>query len=221
MTLGLAISACGQQSASPQTKPADSGPTLAATMQFIQEKLSEKGRTGWAETLSNQPGIIRRSFTQLTDVMADPAACTLYTTEATDKTIELPKGKVLKPGGPLTADDLQTHTVETDTISFKQAEKVTVEKMQNLRNEVFADAAHPDVTATVTPEVFYLKLSASNAVFSIHHSITKGTQAPVEDDKNSKFDGYIFGDEESANKVAKAMIHAMELCGGGAKKELF
>jgi hypothetical protein len=30
-----------------------------------------------------------------------------------------------------------------------------------------------------------------------------------------------FRDEETANRVAKAMIHAIELCGGGSKPEPF
>jgi hypothetical protein len=34
--------------------------------------------------------------------------------------------------------------------------------------------------------------------------------------------GHTFRDEDTANHVAKAMIHAMELCGGGVtKKDLF
>jgi hypothetical protein len=222
LAFGFAIAASGQQSAPPPAKPADSGPTLAATMQFIQDKLSEKGKIGWAETWSNQPGFIMRNFTQLTDVMADPAACTLYTTENVDVTIELPKGRVLKPGGSVTADDLHTLTVETDTISFKQVERITVERLQDLKNQSLAEQAHPDIAVTITPPVFYVKLWASTAIFSVHTSTTKGSQAPVEKDTTSKTNGFTFRDEESANHAAKAMIHAMELCGGGVtKKELF
>jgi hypothetical protein len=44
----------------------------------------------------------------------------------------------------------------------------------------------------------------------------------VEKDTTSKTDGITIRDEETANKVAKAMSHAMELCGGGVtKKDLF
>jgi hypothetical protein len=218
LAFGFAVAASGQQGVPPPAKPADSGPTLAATMQFIQQKLSEKGRIGWAETVST--GITSRMFVQLTDVMADPAACTLYTTETIDVTVDLPKGRALKPG--FTADDLHTLIVETDTISLKEIEKITVENYQDLRNQKAAEAAHPEITVTVTPPVSYVKLWASNAVFSIHSSTTKGNQAPVETDKTSKTNGYTFRDEESATHVAKAMTHAMELCGGGVtKKELF
>jgi hypothetical protein len=215
---GFAIIASGQQSALPPAKSADSSPPLAATMQFIQEKLSEQGQVGWAET--NKNGITRRNLANLGDVMADPASCTLYTTETVDSTIDLPKGKTLKAG--FTADDLRTHTVETDTTSFKQIEKITVEKLQDVSNQAYAEAAHPEITVTVTPPVFYLKMWASNAAFSAHTSIARGSQAPVEKDITSKNNGLTFRDEDTANHVAKAMTHAMELCGGGvAKKDLF
>ena len=39
LVFGFAIAAWGQQSAPPPTAPADSGPTLAATMQYIQGKV--------------------------------------------------------------------------------------------------------------------------------------------------------------------------------------
>jgi hypothetical protein len=67
-----------------------------------------------------------------------------------------------------------------------------------------------------------VKLSASNAVFSAHTSTTKGNQAPVEKDLTGKTTGITTRDEDTANRVAKAMTHAMELCGGGVtKKEIF
>src|ERR1039458_735223 len=89
LAFGCAIAAWGQQSAPPPAKPADSGPTLAATMQFIQEKLSERGKIGWAQTLSNLPGITYRYFDNVADVMADPEACTLYVTETVDQSVDI------------------------------------------------------------------------------------------------------------------------------------
>jgi hypothetical protein len=223
LALGLAVAASGQQDAPAPAKPADSGPTLAATMQFIQEKLSQQGQVSWAQSRSNQPGVTNRSFTQVSDVMADPATCTLYTTETVEGTVDLPKGKDARIGGKIvTANDLRTHKVETDTTSFKQIEKITVEKLQDVQNQAYAEAAHPEITVTVTPPIFYLKLSASSAVFSVHTSSTQGNQPSVEKDITSKTNGITFRDEDTANRVAKAMTHAMELCGGGVtKKDIF
>ena len=45
---------------------------------------------------------------------------------------------------------------------------------------------------------------------------------PAEKDHTSKTDGITVRDEDTANRLAKALTHAMELCGGGVtKKELF
>lgn len=223
LAISSAVASSGQQNSPPPAQPADNGPTLAATMQYIQQKLSEKGRIGWAEARSNQPGITRREFVQLTDVMADPAACTLFTTESLEISIDAEKGKAFTSGGkPINPDDLRTQMVETDTVSFRDAEKITVEKMQDVKNQSLVEAAHPEITVTVTPTVFFLKLLSSRPVFSIHTSSTVGSKAPVEKDTTSKVNGYTFADQDMANRVAKAMTHAMELCGGGVtKKELF
>jgi hypothetical protein len=223
LIFGFSIAAWSQQSAPPPVAPAESGPTLAATMQYIQEKLSEQGKVGWAETFSNRPGWTQREFVIHSDVMADPAACALYTTGTVDIIVDLPQGKTFSIGGkPVTADDLRTHIVEMDTFFFKQIEKVTVEKQQDMANQAFVEAAHPEITVTVTPPVFAVKLWASTAVFSSHTSTTKGNQPPVEKDAATKTNGLFFRDEDTANRVAKAMTHAMQLCGGGVtKKELF
>jgi hypothetical protein len=219
LAFGFAIAAWGQQSTPPTAQPADNGPTLAATMQFIQEKLSEQGKVGWVEIVSSQPGWTYRHLLNVSDVMANPAACTLYATETNDFTIELPKGTTLKLGGSATVDDLHQLIVETDTIPI---EKITVEKFQDVANKAYAEAAHPEFIVTVTPSVYYVKLWASSTVFTGHLSTTKGKQAPVEKDATVKTLGITVRDEETANKIAKAMTHAMELCGGGVtKKDLF
>jgi hypothetical protein len=50
----------------------------------------------------------------------------------------------------------------------------------------------------------------------------KGKAAPVEKNDSKKTLDIPIREEDTANRVAKAMIHAMELCGGGVtKKELF
>jgi len=39
---------------------------------------------------------------------------------------------------------------------------------------------------------------------------------------NSKvFNSFVFFDEQLANRMAKAMVHAVELCGGGSEPEPF
>jgi hypothetical protein len=137
-------------------KLTDGEPTLGATLEFIQEKLSEQGQIGWAQTLSNQPGLTIREFVIVSNVLADVASCALYTIETGDMNIDVPKGRNLKPG--VTADDLQTRAVETDTIPLKRIEKITVEKRQDLEYQSLVDASHPEISVTVTPPSFGVKL---------------------------------------------------------------
>lgn len=216
--------AWGQQNAPAPPKPVDSGPTLAATMQFIQEKLSEQGQVSWAESSSNIPDVVTRNFFSIMDVMADPAACTLYMSATFDQSTDIPKGKVLTIGGKkLTAEDLKKHNIDTETLSFKQVEKIVYFIMQDYRNATFKQAAHPEITATVKPPVYCLSLSSSNAVVvTSHSSTTVGNQAPVVNDGSGKSVLITIRDEETTKKLVKAMTHAVELCGGGiTKKDLF
>jgi hypothetical protein len=191
-----------------RTESAESGPTLAVTMKFIQEKLDQQGQVSWTETKSNQPGVVYRVFDTIADTKVDLATCTLITKETLDTSVDLPAGS-----NPAAANDLRSHIEETDTTPFKQIEKIIVEKVQESRNKVYAASDHPEITVTVTPTVFYVMLSASSAIISGHRATTKGNQASVQKDANSKTNGLAFRDEDTANRVAKAMTHAMELCG--------
>ena len=81
------------------------------------------------------------------------------------------------------------------------------------------ETSHPEITLTVARQVFYLKIWASNAVFATHVSAAKNTYAPIEKDAADETN---FRHEDTANRIATAMIHPMELCGCGvAKKSLF
>ena len=190
LAFGFAIAALGQQSTPPPAAPTESGPTLAATMQFIQEKLSEQGQVGWAETMSNQPGWTHaQNLFNVSDVMADPAACALYTTETVESTIDLPKGKVLKPGGQLPLTTCTPTWWKRTQLLSNKSRRSPLRSTQDIVNQAYVEAAHPEITVTVTPPVFYVKLWASNAVFSVHTSTTKGSRAPVEKDVTSKTNG--------------------------------
>jgi len=94
-----------------------------------------------------------------------------------------------------------------------------LKKLQDIKSQSLARSAHPEVTVTVAPPVFYsVALPASGAIFSADTSTTKGDHTRVEKDVTNKTNGLTFRDEDTANRVAKAMIHAMELCVGVTKK---
>lgn len=72
--------AVSQSPVAPPPKPPDSGPTLAATLQFIQDKLNAQGRVGYVLTYSNFPGWTDRRHFLISDVSGEPTSCILFST---------------------------------------------------------------------------------------------------------------------------------------------
>jgi len=66
--------AISQQAVPPPPNPADSSPTLAVTMKFIQEKLSAIGVVSYHPKDQEGNFVMKE---ELTDVVADPSVCTL------------------------------------------------------------------------------------------------------------------------------------------------
>jgi ribosomal protein L20A (L18A) len=206
----LGASMIAQKAVAPPPKGADSGPSLAATMQFIQENMNNQDTVGWVETRSDLSAITFRDFYRISGVVADVASCTLHKIETTDIKIDVAEGS--------TYNDLSRHSVSTSTIHLRDIESIRVESLQDLGNRSFAEKAHPEITVTITPAEYTLTLVASKPVFNFHVSFTKGKQSPIESDQSYKMDTLRFRDEDTANRLAKAFTHAIELCGGGNKE---
>jgi hypothetical protein len=161
---------------------ADSGPTLAATMQFIQEKLSQLGQENYAgynhDNADGQNWTTQ--FTTLdTNVVADPAACRISYHEKRTR------------DGNVTADS------DYD-FSLGEIQDVITEPREQLLKKVNTANGHPTWDARIDPPV--TMVIAQKA---------EGTEWY-----------FYFLDSNLAERVAKAMNHAVELCGGG-KKEPF
>ncbi len=85
--------------------------------------------------------------------------------------------------------------------------------VQNLvvtTGEQYADkhyiaSGYPNVSAKVDPPVFWLVARRPEDMSRLSVWRRAGENA------------FVFTDEETANRVAKAMLHAVQLCGGGAK----
>jgi hypothetical protein len=70
--------AFAQQPVAPPPQPADNGPSLAATMQFIQTKLQERGRLSYpiyVHDHADGKDAIHQSSGDLSNIVADPATC--------------------------------------------------------------------------------------------------------------------------------------------------
>ena len=176
----LCITAIAQQSVPPPPQPAADGPSLAATMQFIQAKLQERGRLNFAVyTHDNVDGkdYIDQYSSEATNFVADPAACSISYHR-----------NVKRNGAVLTDDNVSYSLHDVQDLTVMPAE-------QDFKKE-YAAAGHPTWDARVDPPLFLV----------------------IARKAGSQGNGFYFPSEELANRVAKALVHAVELCGGGSKE---
>jgi hypothetical protein len=87
--------------------------------------------------------------------------------------------------------------------SLKRNEDISVMPMEQFMKEVVTAEGHTSWSFRVDPPVFALKVRNTNT------------------DKKAAIFFFVFSDEQLAKRVAKAMVHAVELCGGGSKPEPF
>jgi hypothetical protein len=80
------------------------------------------------------------------------------------------------------------------SVPLKDVEEVLVKSMEQDRKEFTSKAGHPEWTVQVSPPVFVLTVK-----------------------RKSGGNNFYMYDESLANRIAKALVHAVELCGGGSK----
>jgi hypothetical protein len=173
--------AFSQQPVAPPPKPAADSPSLEATMQFIQKKLSELGTVNFAAYLhdnANGTDATDQVVIEYSNVVTDPSACRIaYHRKAVDKSDAKPMEENL-------------------SLSLRDVQDLVVMPGEQRLKKVNTASGHPTLDARVDPPIFVLVARKA------------GNQ------ENS----FIFFNEETANRVAKAMVHAVELCGGGNKE---
>ncbi|MGA7156572.1 MAG: hypothetical protein WBY53_06985 [Acidobacteriaceae bacterium] len=170
-----------------------SGPSLAVTMQFIQDKLSRVGVINYIDHYhDNSSGEDWQwQHSSLADgFVADPAACSIsYHFK------EAQNGQVLTDGykGPLILDADESYKLRTVSL-------VTVQGYDAFMKTRNSEAGHPSWDHKADPPL---------VVLEIH----------TPDSQRSSLDSsfIFFYDQDTADRVAKAMVHAVELCGGGNK----
>ena len=165
-----------QQAVARSSKPAPDGPSLAATMQFLQARLNEQGKMNWTthyhDSADNTNWIYTLTF-EASKVVADAAACTIgyhY--------------NIVRDGVQISDSDI--------SFNLHDVQDVTLTTGDQRQNKNDAAAGHTTWNAKVDPPVFDL--------------IVRGKE-------NAEF-YFFFFDEDTANRVTKAMGHAVELCGG-------
>lgn len=166
-----------------QTSPASQDDSsLAVTMQFIQNELSHLGKVNYAaynHDKADGSDWTTHFSTELTNVVADPAACKLSYHEK-----RIVDGKV-------TSD--KNYSFLLSTIK----DVVIIPRKQLLKN-VNTKNGHPTWDAMINPPVSVVAAQQSD---------------------NGEFYFYVL-DDGAADRITKAMNHAVTLCGGGNKGSL-
>jgi hypothetical protein len=174
-------SAFAQTAVPPPPRPADNGPSLAVTMQFIQDKMNDTGTINfvsfWQNTTDGSTGSIIFTEEQ-TKVVADPNQCRIsFHLKQTRNGVTDPEKDINFP--------------------LRDVQNVVVEPLAQLVTEMYADGGKPNIIST----------STNPPVTALINRLPHG--------RKIDFD---FIDADLADRVAKALVHAVELCSGGSKE---
>jgi hypothetical protein len=166
--------AISQQSTPPALNQANSGPSLAVTMQFIQEKLSQQGKINFAiyihDNASGSDSVGQGAY-EISNVVSHPESCTIS----------------------FHTNLWQASGIDS-SVPFRDVQDIVILPVEQVWKEIDNKAGHTARTYKSDPPVFVLRARLRFANID-----------------------FIFTDEDLANRVAKATVHAVELCGGGSK----
>jgi hypothetical protein len=205
------VAAWAQQKKSvpPPPKPADDGPSLEVTIKFIQDRLSEQGQLFYSvrghDTQSGQDTApIQYSF-QATSFTFDPGDCRFE--------------RHYNLGYQLPAANWVTNNDNWLSGVLQSIKQVQVTSAIDWWTQELAAEGHPAQTARVQPPFFVLSFGRAQKASGYCTSNSKPDGPRIECPDPNQSDRlrmtWGFRDEDTANRVAKAMVHAAELCGGG------
>jgi hypothetical protein len=136
-----------------------------------------------------------------TDVTADPGSCQL---------------KLVRHQGPTVDQRSQDYTIN---FSFREVEKIEAMALRDYRH-VKGWEEDPE-NDELPPDTFILRvLTTTEKSVHTHKETIHKKGKPFERYSDSGEWTELF-DEDLANRMATAMLHAVELCGGGGKAEPF
>jgi hypothetical protein len=170
--------AVAQQSVPPPPQPAGNGPSLAVTMQFIQDKLNQQGKISYTlhahDNSNGEDWPVYQISIEVTNVIANPATCRITWHKVTTNNGEVGINK------DYSFDLRNVLTFEVRTSTYEA-------KMEDTAN------GNPALDKRQDPPYF-----------AVTAKLRDNTETP-----------FFVTSEDMANRVAKAMVHAVELCGGG------
>ena len=176
-------------------------------MQFIQDKVNEQGKITSIESYNRVDG-------------GESPSTSKYSKESRVIAVD--------PAGGLSLQEQEfiedSSGTSTWRVYFKDVKKLEVLNSTDLMNRIIQRAGHPEIVVQDDPPIYELYIHLAAGKTMQRHSQTiiggKHSKTTESDDNIGEFVLH-FRDEEMANRVAKAMIHAIELCGGSSKPEPF
>ena len=186
--------------AAPVAALAASSPTLAETMKFIQVKLNDNNKTSWIDyakpTRGAGSGWIDTVTHEFSSVVADTGQCRISYHIFT---------KHSEPYRWLATSDGRNNNGKNNkgediSFSLRSVQEIVVKPWEQYETEWLAKNGHPDATVI---------------------SSAPATTALVVRQPHGVENVFTFDDAALADRVAKAMVHSVELCGGGKSEEPF
>jgi hypothetical protein len=219
--------ALAQQSVPPPPQPAPdkpAGPSLEVTMKFIQDKVNQQGKIdivfSGSNTVTGQSILPEANSLESRVIAVDPAGG--LSVQESWKSPRIMQSQEITLG----AEFMRLTKSETTTwrVYFKD-----VEKLEVLNSNDFKHRNNPSVVFRDDPPLYDIVVHLVAGKTVPRHTVVrveggktdKPTTTTTESDDSIRDFVLHFRDEDAANRVAKAMIHAIELCGGGSQPEPF
>jgi hypothetical protein len=187
----FAVSFAAAAQAVPPPPKSDTGPSLEVTMKYIQDKLGGLA-VFYVEKSKKEDDSDTQNSEKILQAHADPATCTL--------TFQKESTMSWTYYGQYKDHDIRVTTQTSDQLSLRDVQKVGVQNTDRYSSLVIYTAGG--------------SVSEDEHQEDCHN---ERCQDGPPKHKQLRVAYFSLSSEDTANRVAKAMLHAVELCGGGDK----
>lgn len=195
----FAMASAFAQDVPPPPRPPD-GPTLDVTMKYIHDRLNAQGKVRYQMMTMGDDGSVLYTIQvsrSAINAVADVESCTLSFKEVS------------------TFDGGQS---EVDyKVSFRDVDKLLVESVQDWSDRVVTAAGLRANDKSSLAFQVTLVLSSGKTIPRRERDTDPKGVVTEKDGQPFKDVAVYFREEDAAQRMAKAMVHAVELCGGGNK----
>jgi len=186
-----AATVVAQQAVPPPPQPPANGPTLATTMQFIQDKLNDIGKISFV--MFEQIASIGSTGAEAEVHQTVPLTNEISNVVADQNQCRISYHRKFTFNG-------KTYMDENSVFSLRDVQDIVIMPYEQDQKEWDPKNNYPNEIITST--------SPPITALVVRHP-------------HGEENTFRFTDANLADRVAKAMVHAVELCGGGSKPEPF